>query len=184
MSKQSEVVPEVIRLVAECGVDVGLILGGSVGQGSERAESDVDFFAIADADIPPSLPGFSLVSEKNGCKVLERQQSGFPVHVACWTTASLDEVLRRRPYMTYPLLCGGVVFDAIGIAAQYRTRIREYFGAHPAIERAWGEQLNSLRRSRGSRHEHLRFPQWSDFIRHIEQTFEEEIAKQPPERDK
>jgi len=30
MSKQQDIVPKVIQLVAECGVPVGLILGGSV----------------------------------------------------------------------------------------------------------------------------------------------------------
>jgi len=184
MSKQRDVVSEVIRLVAECGVDVGLILGGSVSEGLERADSDVDLFAIADADVQPSLAGFSLVSEKNGSRLLERQEGVFPVHVACWTTASLDEVLRCRQYMLYPLLCGRVVLDAAGIAARYRARIREYFDAHPAIERAWREQLDNLRRSRDGLSEHLAFPQWSDFIRHIEEAFREEIAQQSPQRDK
>jgi methylmalonyl-CoA mutase cobalamin-binding subunit len=44
MSKQQGIVPEVIQLITECGVPVGLILGGSVAQSEEWAGSDVDFF--------------------------------------------------------------------------------------------------------------------------------------------
>jgi hypothetical protein len=177
MSKQRDIVPEVIQLVAECGVPVGMVLGGSVGEGAERADSDVDFFAIADASCQPVLHGFAVVAEKNGCKVLERKESAFPVHVACWTTGSLDEVLRNRPYTIYPLLRGRVVLDPGGIVERYRSRIRRYFAAHPSLEKAWVRQLQDLHRAKIGQLGRPAFPQWSDFNLHIEQVFPEEIAE-------
>jgi len=177
MSKQQDIVPEVTQLVAKCGVPVGLILGGSVGEGTERADSDVDFFAIADATCQPRLHGFAVVAEKNGCKVLEREVSAFPVHVACWTTASLEAVLRDRPYMTYPLVCGRVVLDPTGIAERYRGCMQRYFAAHPSLEKAWVRQLQDLHSAKIGQLGDLAFPQWSDFVLHVEQAFPEEIAE-------
>jgi hypothetical protein len=175
MSRQRDIVAEVIQLVAGCGTPVGLILGGSVAQETERPDSDVDFFAIADATGQPALPGFTVISEKNGCKVFERREERFPVHVACWTTASLDQILQDKPYMTYPLLCGRVVFDPAGIAGRYRSRIRQYFEEHPSLQRAWTQQLEELQRCKAGHVEELAFPQWSDFIRQIEEAFPEEV---------
>lgn len=177
MSKQQDIVPEVVQLVADCGVSVGLILGGSVGQGQERPDSDLDFFGVAQAPCQPALPGFTVISEKNGSRLFEQKESEFPVHVACWTTASLDEVLRDRAYMLYPLLIGQVVLDPGQIATRYQARIKQYFEARPSLEKAWKQQLQDLRSAKTGHLRELAFPEWSDFMRHIEATFSEELAK-------
>ena len=176
MSTQAAIVPAIVQIVAECGVPAGLVLGGSVAEGRERDDSDVDFFAIVDAPRQPELPGFSVISEKNGSKVLEREGSGFPVHVACWTTSSMEEVLRARPYMMYPLLQGRILHGPDGIAQRYRSRMEQYFRAGPVIREAWEEQLRSLNVARFDPSAELAFPQWSDFVRHIESRFLEETA--------
>lgn len=177
MSKQSEIIPGVIQLIDGCGIHVGLILGGSVGEGRERPDSDVDFFAVVDAEQPPVLTGFAVVSQKNGSTLFERKESDFPVHVACWTTASLDDVLQRKPYMTYPLLRGRIVHDPARLAERYRARIRQYFAVHGSIERAWIQQLDDLRLGKADHRTKPAFPLWSDFIRHIEDAFAKEIGK-------
>ena len=177
MSRQAETVQEIIQIVADCGVPVGMVLGGSVAQGCERDDSDLDFLAVADASRQPDLPGFSVLSEKNGCKVLERDDGRFPIHVACWTAPSMEEILRAKPYMMYPFIQGRIVHDPTGIAWHYQARIQEYFETHPRLTAAWAKQLGDLRHSRSRSDEELAFPQWSDFVRHIEDAFADEIAE-------
>ncbi len=41
MSKQTDAVPEIVRIVAGCGVPVGMVLAGSVAEGCERDDSDL-----------------------------------------------------------------------------------------------------------------------------------------------
>ena len=175
MSKQREAIPDIVKIVSDCDVDIGLILGGSVGRGCEREHSDLDFFAIAEAAKYPSLPGFTIGSEKKGARVLENNERGFPVHVAMWTTETLDDTLTRLPHMTYPLLAGEVVYDPAGTAERYLGYIRKYFDSRPRIKQAWERQLNDLRDFKAGKLEHAGFPQWSDFIRYIEKTFPEEL---------
>jgi len=157
-----------VERVAGCGIRTGLILGGSVRRGCERPDSDLDFFAVGEPGLDEALPGFAVVSEKNGCRVLESREADFTVHIAYWTTDSLERVLHTVPYMLYPLLDGEVVHDPGGLAARYRYQIRRYFDARPGLKRAWERQLDDLRRFRGGEIKSLAFPQWSDFIRHIE----------------
>ena len=183
MSKQRDAIPAVITRVANCGVPAGLILGGSVRHGYERPDSDLDFFAIAHAGLEQSLGEFSLVSEKNQCKLLETRQHPFAVHIAYWSTESLDSVLRTTPHMTYPLLDGELVYDPNGIAGRYRDLIREYFDDHPTLTQAWVKQLDDVRDFKTGCLQSLAFPQWSDFIRHIEETRLHETAEPSAESD-
>jgi len=177
MSTQREAIPTVIAQAAGTGVDTGLILGGSVRHGYERPDSDLDFFAVAAAGFEQALRGFSLLSEKNGCRLLETRQYDFPVHIACWSVESLNGVLHTIPYMTYPLLDGEPVYDPVGLASRYLDRIRAYFDARPALRQAWAGQLEDIRSFKTGQLARLAFPAWSDFIRHIEETRLHETAE-------
>ena len=79
--------------------------------------------------------------------------------------------------MMYPFIQGRIVHDPTGIARHYQARIQEYFETHPRLTAAWAEQLRDLRQSRLRSDEELAFPQWSDFARHIEDAFADEIAE-------
>lgn len=166
-----------IQRVADCGVDTGLILAGSVRHRYERTDSDLDLFAIAERRLDGALHGFTFVSEKNGCRVLESPQDGFRAHVACWTAESLDRLLDTLPYMTYPLLDGEVVYDPALLAQGYRDRISRYFQAHPALRRAWVRQLDDIRRFKTGSLSSLDFPVWSDFNRNLERMLTKEMGE-------
>ena len=176
MSKQQESIPRIIQRVAACGIDAGLILGGSVRYGYERSDSDLDFFAIAELGLDRALHEFSLVSVKNGCKLLELQADAFPVHVAYWSTQSFEWVLNTIPYMTYPIFDGQIVYDPVGLAERYRSIMGRYFDVQPKLKAAWVRQLNDLRSFKTGRLRSLEFGQWSDFIRHLEETVLKETA--------
>lgn len=170
MSQQRQAIPRVIQRVANCGVEAGLILGGSVHYGYERPESDLDFFAIGEQGLDEALREYSLMAEKNGCKVLETRKGPFPIRVAYWSTESLNTVLETIPYMMYPVLDGEIVYDPVNLAEQYHQEMRRYFDSHPRLEQAWVEQLNQVRRFKIGEISSLEFPEWSDFLRYIEKT--------------
>ena len=139
MSRQADLVPEIIRVVASCAAPIGMVLGGSVAEGCERTDSDLDLFAVVDSESQPDIPGFTVFSVKNGCKVFERKDGPFPVHVACWTTMSMDEILQARPYMMYPFAIGRIVLRVLmptlalvigassGVGAATAKELRAFF---------------------------------------------------------
>ena len=140
MGKQQEILPEIIQLVDKRRASIGLILGGSIALGEERPDSDLDLFAIAESPAPPKLTRFKFISEKNGCTLSERKTRTFPIHFACWTDTSLDDLLDTRPYVAYPLLKGRIVLDRDGIARRYRQRIRQT----PGLDRSVGTSAPGL----------------------------------------
>ena len=171
-SRQRQAVPEIIQRIAECEVETGLMLGGSVACGRAQHDSDLDFFAIGAPGLDKALHEFHLISEKNGCKLLELKRGAFPIHIAYWTTESMNQVLRDIPYMTYPLLAADIVHDPTGVAGRYQAKIRHYFEERPDITNAWQRQLEDLWRFKEGELQTLAFPAWSDFMKHIETTFE------------
>ena len=178
MSEQRQAMPRIVQRVADCGLKTGLILGGSVRHGYERTDSDLDFFAIAERGLDQALQEFALVSEKNGCQVLQSQQDGFVVHIAYWTTESFNDLLNTIPYMTYPLLDGEIVHDPACLAERCRDRINQYFEAHPTLRQAWIYQLADVRRFKMGSLSSLDFPAWSDFNRNLERILAKEMAEQ------
>ncbi len=178
MGKQQEILPEIIQLVDKRRASIGLILGGSIALGEERPDSDLDLFAIAESPAPPKLTRFKFISEKNGCTLSERKTRTFPIHFACWTDTSLDDLLDTRPYVAYPLLKGRIVLDRDGIARRYRQRIQAYFARHPVLTEAWEHQLLDFRRAKKSGQiEDLKYLQWGDFVAYLEEAFHEEITR-------
>jgi hypothetical protein len=91
----------------------------------------------------------------------------------------MDEVLRTKPYMMYPLLLGQTVHDPDGIARRQLARIEKYFRNRPRLEEAWGRQLRELHDAKSNPSLELRFPDPYDFARHVENTHTKEIAEQP-----
>lgn len=170
MSRQRKAIPGIIRQLSHCSTGVGLVVGGSVRYGYERPDSDLDLFGISDGQLELVLRGFAVVSEKNGGRLLESRTDGFPVHIAYWPRAGFDRVLRERPYMTYPILDGEIVYDPDQTMGPYTARMREYFDARPQLTRAWATQLAALRDFKTGRIGGLAFPEWSDFLHHIEET--------------
>ena len=170
MSRQHERIPGIIRELSCCTADVGLVVGGSVRYGYERPDSDLDFFGISDGQLELVLKGFRLVSEKNGGRLLESRADDFPVHIAYWTRAGFDRILKERPYMVYPVLDGEVVHDPAQMMGAYAARMRDYFSARPRLTHAWETQLAALRDFKTGKTGSLAFPEWSDFLRHIEET--------------
>lgn len=170
MSRQREVIPGIIRQVSRCKDAVGLVVGGSVRYGYERPDSDLDFFGVCDGQLEMVLERFTLASEKNGGRLLESRVHGFPIHIAYWTMAGFGQLLRDRPYMTYPILDGEVVHDPDQAVSPYVARMQDYFNARPRLTHAWETQLAALRDFKTGKADSLSFPEWSDFLRHIEET--------------
>jgi hypothetical protein len=171
MGIQRETIPAIARRIAGSGIATGLILGGSVRYGYERPDSDLDLFAIGEEGLAEALVEFQVVSEKNGCKVLELRRHPFPVHVAYWSIHAFDWVLETLPHMTYPLLDGEIIYDPARLAERCQTRVRDYFHANPELEIAWVKQLGDLRQYKTGASQSLEFPAWSDFLRHLESTY-------------
>jgi hypothetical protein len=117
-----------------------------------------------------ALDEFALVSEKNECDVLQTRRWGVVVSIGYWSAEGMERILARRPYMLYPVLDGDLVYDATGIAAGFLGRIRRYFQARPHLIRAWAHQMEERRRLKIGEITCLEFPDWSDFLRHLEET--------------
>lgn len=169
MSRQRQRIPGIIRELSRSAADVGLVLGGSVRYGYEGPDSDLDFFGVSNARLERVLEGFALVSQEDGGGLLESRADGFAVHVAYWTRLGFDQMLCERPYMAYPILDGELVHDPRQTMGSYLERMQQYFEARPRLTAAWVTQLAALRELKTGRASRLSFPQWSDFLRHIEE---------------
>jgi hypothetical protein len=146
------------------------MLTGSVRHGYERPESDLDFFLFGPSDLERALVEFRAVSEKNESKVLEAIIEDVVVHLAFWSSEGAERILLRRPYMLYPVLDSEIVHDPRHIAQRFVERVDQYFAARTKLKDAWSPQMAEHRRFKTGEISRLEFPQWSDFLTHLEQT--------------
>jgi len=167
MSKQRDILPEVVEYVSKANPGCGIILHGSVQHGYERSDSDVDLFAVINEGDHTWFD-------------LDVQVGGVHVQVCYWPVVPLRKALEKEPYAFYSFAYGELLYDPAGVAKRYQHKARDYFSKYPDLIEVWKSQLEDVRKMRMSgRYENGHFRPgpdadpnhmwWDDFAEHLRQ---------------
>jgi len=167
MSTQREILAAVLGRIAGADPQCGVVLFGSVQDGRERADSDLDLFVVASSHGRIELTQGTVVHEEEGYSLVELSIAGVTTHLAWWPSDALRQALAARPYAFYPFSRGEILFDERRVARRYQQLSQAYFQKHPAISRAWEQQLDSLRLHKSDRNHALTFATWGEFETHL-----------------
>ena len=170
MSKQRAILPGIVAELSANAPSCGVLLMGSVRDGDERPESDVDLYVIVAPAKSLSLPDGHVIHEEKGMKLIERFVEGVKVHFVWWRADAFRRNLDASPHSAYPFAQAEILHDPAGIANHCQAVSLAYFDQHPELQRAWEEQLDKLRQHKHDPTVPLGFPEWGDFAEHLEQT--------------
>ncbi len=175
MTKQRQLAE---RLAQECAVidpSCSVHAFGSVGRGVERPESDLDLMVMTEL--------YKLIAERltwdevrigyDGDEIPVRLHhgkiDGIGVDLHCCTPQNRLAVVRDIPHIAYGKVL--ILRDPTGVASRCEATVRAYFDARPEMDAVFVEQERELLRHKMDSGHSLRFPERTDFMRHVESRF-------------
>lgn len=155
MSLQRDIVTRMIGDLPRRFPACGILLAGSVQRGEERPDSDLDLFVV--------FPGDGDVRLEH-----ETSREGIKVDLAVFPEDGFRREVKRTWFKFWMFSQAEIVHDPTGIAKRNRQLARSYFERHPAVDRAWVEQMAEVRRHKADRSYLPEYPTWDGFAEHIE----------------
>ena len=140
MSKQREILVQVLDYVRKVFPDSPIYLSGSVCLGHEIPESDIDLLIIVSDISDIDYPDGKLEWEDSNFKLLRAYFKNVPLHLHFGTIGLLTE-FEKKPWRAYKFLKMEKLYDPNGIVLTYKERIAPWFTAHPDISKLWDDWL-------------------------------------------
>ena len=122
--KHARIIAQLVSDAEEDANVLGLLLFGSVAQGTHREDSDVDVISVLQDCEPRSGIRNSHVDGIKGGNVF-------------FTSDVLIHGVRTVPYLLHPLTEARILFDREGSLQPFVEALRRYFGNHPEIVAEW-----------------------------------------------
>jgi len=167
MNSHSEILPGIVEHIRQADPECGVVLFGSVAEGKQRPDSDLDLFVISRERTEVRFADSTVAHEEDGMQLIRGHVQGIRVDLACWPVGPLEKALASALYLFYPISLGRILHDPDGLAQHYLGVMRDYFQENPAIVDAWVEQQEKFRRSRIDPGFRLEFPEWGGFVEHL-----------------
>jgi uncharacterized protein (DUF302 family) len=114
---------------------LGLLVYGSVANGTQREDSDLDLMTILQTCKPSS-------------GVKHKTINGIQVGNIFFTYDVLATGVKRVPYLMHPLAKARLLFDRDGRIKPQHERIQSYFAEHPEITAEWDRYIQQLRQEK------------------------------------
>ena len=159
MTRHSEILQEVVRILVREHPVIGVACHGSVLLGRARPDSDLDLIILVDApgeyhnDHDATFEGITL------CR------SFFPKE---W----LERTLEERPYTLWPFSRARILYDTDGAMAAYQAAASAYFDRKPEIAAAWVERERNYRARKTDPSVDLAHPSWGEFFEWLRDNFD------------
>lgn len=123
------------RLVANAKNDpnfIGLLVFGSVANGTHRGDSDLDVFTVLETSEPTSGIDNTWID-------------GIKVGNVFFTLDVFAHGVTTVPYLLHPLAGAKMFYDREGVLQPLFTELREFFADHPEIVEEWSEYYERFR---------------------------------------
>lgn len=153
MSRQRDMLPEVVDTIRQRFPGSPLYLGGSVSLGNEIPESDIDLVIIVPDVGAASFPGGETEHESADFKLVRAFYRGVPLHLHFGTTGLL-KMLEDKPWRAYKFLRVEVLHDPGHLAQRVKEKAALWFERHPDIadlQKKWLDEWTERNMSRGKR---------------------------------
>lgn len=127
-SKQLKVANKIVEKESKKASVIAISLFGSVAEGSETPESDLDIEIIDDE------------AEKYSYET--KQIGGVYVDIVILPKKSIIKRLNEYPYLNYGYINRKVLYDPTNFMEKVREEACQYFSKHPDIVKFWEEKKN------------------------------------------
>ncbi len=188
MSKQRDILPDVLSFVQEQVPNCPVYLGGSVSRRHERPDSDIDLFVVvADVDAA-DVPGGKVEWQEHSFKLVAATFHEVPIHLHVGSPALL-QMFEKHPWRAYKFLQMERLHDPDGIVQRAMDRVAPWFDEHPDAAELWQQWLEEHRErqlSGGSQLGSLlkQFPsQVPDLWSHLDDMYGDKVAEPGTEDD-
>ena len=182
MSRQRDILPEVLSLVQSHVPDCPVYLSGSVSLGDERTDSDIDLVIVVPNVSRVHVPGSEVEWEEDHFKLATVSVQGVPVHLHIASQRLLRD-LEEHPWRAYKFLKTEMLHDPNGVVQKTKAKIAPWFENRPDAVRLWQQWLAEHRERQLSQGRQLgplvkQFPnQVPDFWDHLDRQYGDEIAE-------
>jgi len=178
MSKQHDILPEVLNCILEYVPDAAVYLSGSVSFGYERPESDMDVIVVVPDLTAACFPGGKVTSQARHAKVVDAIFDGVRLDMVFITSVFLEQELARKPWRGYYFAQLRIVHDPRGIIRSAQTRIARWFENYPDLVEIWKEWMTQRKAravSEGKQQGELirKFPDIFELWKHLDPMFKE-----------
>lgn len=141
MSKQRDILPQVVASILERSPEAAIFLMGSVSFGYERPESDLDLGVVVPDVTSVEFPDGKVTWQSERDKVVDAAVEGVRLDMVFITPAFLERELVRKPWRGYYFAQLEVLHDPQGIMQSYQSRIAPWFDGHSDIVEIWKEWM-------------------------------------------
>ena len=182
MSKQRDILPQVLSFVRDHLPDSPMYLTGSVSLRHERPESDIDIFILVPDVTEVDFPQSEVEWQDDAFKLVSVPFHGLTLHPHLATPALLW-MFEQHPWRAYKFLQMESLHDPDGIVKRTMDRIAPWFDDHPdavALWQQWFAEHKARQLSQGNQLGPLlsQFPnQIPDFWNHLGEMCGDEIAE-------
>ena len=183
MSKQRDILPEVLSYLHEHVSDCPVYLTGSVALQHERPDSDIDLLVIVPDVAIVTFPGGKVEWEEDQFKLVAAEFQNVPLHLHFATRDLLHE-FEANPWRAYKFLKIEALQDLDGIVQKSKDKIAPWFDNHPEAVELWQRWLDEHKERQLSRGNQVgpllqQFPnQMPDFWNHLDEVYGDKVAEQ------
>jgi len=166
MCKHQDVLPIVVAKIVEADPDCGIVVQGSVAEGSERPDSDLDLFVVCST----SQPAWNDLIQQDNCgrMRIKGPVEGIELDIGWQEVEKLASTVKQNGAAGWWMLSqGAITRDPAGHARRCQTLMRDWFATHPHVTAAWAKQQEEVRKRKRDPNYPLEYPTFQEFYRHL-----------------
>ncbi|MDP8252867.1 MAG: nucleotidyltransferase domain-containing protein [Candidatus Kaelpia aquatica] len=166
MSKHQDLLDELTREIVKADPDCGVVLQGSVADGCERQDSDIDVFVVC-STARPNMNDY-IQGDNRGNMRAKGPIEGIIVDIGWEYCESLAGTIQKEGAAGWFMFSQGIItHDPQGLARRCQDAMRAWFEANPTIARAWGKQQRDVRSRKVNPSHPMEYPTFHDFFVHV-----------------
>ena len=141
MSKQRDILSDVLGIVLRHAPECAVFLSGSVVIGNERPDSDIDLAVIVSDVNGARCPDGQVRDQNEGFKFVDASFGGVPLEIVHLTPGHFEELLVNTPWRGYKFLSVENLHDPEGLIQSWKDRIAPWFEDHSDVVELWEQWL-------------------------------------------
>lgn len=107
---------------------------GSLAQGLERLESDVDIEIVS--------------TKAKEWKLIKQEKYGIKIDFEIWPKDKLLERIKKYPFLSYVFLKEKIVYDPGNFMKKINNQLKKYFDQNPKIAEFWEKKYKAMKKAK------------------------------------
>lgn len=176
MGKHRDVLADLTGEIAKADTACGVVLQGSVAEGCERPDSDIDLFVVCSSDTPRMNE--YIQQDNRGNMRIKGPFHGIPVNIGWESVDSLAQLIETDGAAAWFMFWRGKILrDPVGLAKRCQDAMHAWFGSNPRVAEAWARQQAEVRRQKRDPSHAIEYPTFRDFLTHVKTVQKQQDAE-------